>query len=409
MSPCRCNPRRSAAQRAAGRPRARGVVLMLVLSALVVAGILAYGILAAAALDAQSSANMRAAVEAESMAESGVNVAMHYLLQPQESPIALVQGLAGDWHYPGQANVAIGENTFSVAVTNIAPATYRIDASGRTVDADGSTCERQLRVQVVGITQWKARGAGMFASALKMDPDMTINGDLVVHGNFDGGGVVTGVKYAANYVTGDPGWGPPPVAPELAVPPFASLDLVRAVNQRGGYYVYGNTRGKVDYIFFSPVLLPPTASVGNPGKVFVYTGTAPLTLGGLAASTFTGTLVLTKADLVINQGWTFNPQPKMPALLVAGKTSLNGASGKMTVNGVYYSGNGFGTSTTTAAGPVTVNGAFLSATSSGSTYGSSMAGTLQFNFSAEKADVPDLTITGIRYGRLQIEDWELLN
>jgi hypothetical protein len=406
MNACTNEPRRPAA---AARPRARGVVLMLVLSALVVAGILAYSILASAALDAQSSAHLRAAVEAESLAESGVNVAMHYLLQPQESPVALVQGLSGDWHYPGQGNVALGAGSFSVTVTNIAPAKYRIDASGRALDADGSTCERQLRVQVVGINEWKARGAGMFASALKMDPDMTINGDLLVHGNFEGGGVVTGVKRAANYVTGDPGWGPPPIAPELVVPPFSTLDLVQAVTQRSGYYVYGNTRGRVDYIFFSPVLLPPIASVGNPGKVFVYNGSAPLLLGGLAASNFTGTLVLTKADLVISQTWTFNPMPQMPALLVAGKTSLNGASGKVTVNGVYYAGNGFGSSTTTVPDPVTVDGAFLSATSSGSTYGSSMAGALLFNFNDEKADVPDLTDTGIRYGRLQIEDWELVN
>ena len=47
---------------------------------------------------------------------------------------------------------------------------------------------------------------------------------------FDGGGVVTGVKYAANYVTGDPGWGPPPVAPELAVPPLVPLSRPCSTN-----------------------------------------------------------------------------------------------------------------------------------------------------------------------------------
>src|SRR5688572_27914853 len=110
-------PHSPAGARAPRRPRARGVELMLVMKSLVVAGILAYSILASAALEAQSAANMRAAVQAESMAESGVSVAMHYLLQPQESPVALVEGLAGDWHYPGQANVALGEHSFSVTVT----------------------------------------------------------------------------------------------------------------------------------------------------------------------------------------------------------------------------------------------------------------------------------------------------
>jgi hypothetical protein len=99
----------------------------------------------------------------------------------------------------------------------------------------------------------------------------------------------------------------------------------------------------------------------------------------------------------------------MPALLVAGKTQLNGASGKLTVNGVYYSGDGFGSSTTTAANPVTVNGAMLCGTSSGTTFGASVPGALAFNFDSVKASVPDLTDQGIRYQRLQIEDWEQIN
>lgn len=391
------------------RARRRGVVLLLVLSALVVASILAYAILAAASLEAQSSAHLRAAVQAELMAENGVNTAMHYLLQPQESPVALVEGMAGDWHYPGQANVAMGEDSFSVTVINLSPGRFRIDGYGRSRDSDGALCERHLRVHVVGVSDWAARGALQFASKVKLDPDVTVVGDVVVDGDYEGGGAISGVRYASNHVTGDPSWGAPPIHPEMVVPPFDGLNLVRAIQERSGKYVYGNSTCKVDYILFSPVLLPPLASTHNPGRVFAYVGTSPLTLGGLAAATFNGTLVVTQADVVITQDWTFNPQPSMPALLVSGKTSLNGGSGKLTVNGVYYSGDSFGSSNTTALSPVTVNGSLLCATSSGTTFGSSVPGALLFNFDAVKADVPDLTDQGIRYTRLQIEDWEQMN
>ena len=58
---------------------------------------------------------------------------------------------------------------------------------------------------------------------------------------------------------------------------------------------------------------------------------------------------------------------------------------------------------------VVVNGATLCATTSGSSFGSGVTGGISLVFDAAKADVPDLTRQGIRYSRLQIEDWEQAN
>ncbi len=388
--------------------RRRGVVLLLVLSALVVATIIAYSILAAASLDSQTSLNARGSVQAEMMAENGVSLAMHYLLHPGESPVALVNGAAGDWHYPGQSNIAVGTDSFSVSVLNLSTGRYRIDAIGKSRDADGKVCERRLRVRVLGVGEWLHRGAAHFSRDVKLDPDVRIESTLWVDGRYDGGGVVLGTRHATNW-SASPGWGAPLSKPELAVPAFSKLNLVRAVNENTGYYVYDGQRCRVDYILLDSMLLPPVPTLTNPGNVFVYTGSSPLKLGGLAAATFDGTLVVTNANLEISQNWTFTPKARMPALLIAGKTSLNGTAGKMTVNGLYYTGDGFGASTTTSVDPVTVYGSLLCATTSGTDFGSSVNGSLRFFSDAVKGYVPDLTAQGIRYSRLQIEDWQHVN
>src|SRR5688500_17682261 len=88
-------------------PQRRGVVLMLVLRALAVAVTTAYTALATAALGAQRSSHARTSLRAESMGESGVNLAMHYRRKPEDSPVALVSGAFGDKHYPGQTNMVV--------------------------------------------------------------------------------------------------------------------------------------------------------------------------------------------------------------------------------------------------------------------------------------------------------------
>ena len=396
------------------RPAAkrRGVALLLVVAMLALAGVLAYSLLASSSIAAESAAHARATVVADLMAESGVSLALHYLRHPQDSPVPLINGASGDWHYPGQSNVGIDGESFSVQVSNIAIATYEIYSVGRSRDADGNVCTRMLRVRVIGIGDWVARGAAQFAADISLDPDVLVEGDLLSSGQFDPTlGVVMGRKLAANYTsyTIDATWGPPPALPELVTPSFGSLDLVRAATQRAGYYFYDGARCKADYITSSTLSSPPAPSAENPGRVFIYSATTPLTLSGASARTFQGTLVLTNANLVIQQNWTFTPVAGMPGLLVKGTTALNGLSGSLTVNGVFYNGGGFAASTTTSLAPVVINGTMLCPVTTGHAVGSTIAGPLKFAFDAVKATAPQLTRQGVRYSRLQIEDWEQVN
>ncbi len=389
----------------------RGVVLILVLSLVAIATILSYGMLAAAAMEAQSAAHAAASIRAQAMAENGVNVAMHYLMNPQDSPVPLVKGGAGDWHYPGQANLSMGEDTVSVTVTNPQPAVYRIRAVGRSLDAEGEICERELAVRVLGISAWAARGAAQFSKNVQLAGNVTVNGNLVSAGSYLGGGTVTGSILAANHTAhdGDPKWAAPPLLPELAVPSFDSLNLVRAVSGDGGWYIHNGQRGKVDYILTETLETPPTPSASNIGRVFVYAGSTPLVLAGAAPATFDGTLLVTQADVQVKNAWTFTPQSGMPAMLLPGSMTLEADAAQLVANGVVYLGDGFGTSHSLAVTPITVNGAFLSPRTSLSALASEIPGNVSFTFDPNKADVPDLTDQGTRYTRLQIESWELVN
>src|SRR5215207_2703787 len=80
----------------------RGAALLLVMSVVVVAAVLGYAMLSVTSLQRQMEKNARRGPEAESLAESGVNLAIYYLLHPESAP-----GYPGwanvAWHWPGTA------------------------------------------------------------------------------------------------------------------------------------------------------------------------------------------------------------------------------------------------------------------------------------------------------------------
>ena len=385
--------------------------MLLVMCVMVVVTIVAYSTLAAASLQAQSASHARAATQAQAMAESAVSLAMNYLLRPEESPVALVKGASGDYHYPGQANVTVGGESFDVAVSNPRIATYVINATGRSKDGSGATVERKLRVRVVGFGTWKAAGAAQFAQNVTLGAAVKVKGDLVAAGNYSGGGTITGLRRAANYTMniGNPQWAAPPTLPQQVVPPFASLNLVRAVTENGGKYAYNGQLYSVDYILTNPVTKPPKASASNPGKVFVYAGAAPLAFAGGGHQHFEGTLVVMQADLLIQQRWCFLPEKGMPGLLVAGTTRLSTNNSESRIEHVFYAGKGVTGPGKGTGKDLEVNGVILHGTPAGPMMASDFVGGLEFTYDAKKATVPDLTQQGIRYDRLQVESWEPLN
>ena len=68
------------------RSRRRGIALVLVVFVMALAAILGYAMLSASALQATAGSNAVAAATARAQAESGIHLAMYYLLNPNNAP-----------------------------------------------------------------------------------------------------------------------------------------------------------------------------------------------------------------------------------------------------------------------------------------------------------------------------------
>ena len=68
------------------RSRRRGIALVLVVLVMALATILAYSLLSGSALQATAGGNAIAAATARAQAESGIHLAMYYILNPANAP-----------------------------------------------------------------------------------------------------------------------------------------------------------------------------------------------------------------------------------------------------------------------------------------------------------------------------------
>src|SRR5438045_3403998 len=119
----------------------RGMALMLVVILISIATVMGYALLATSSMQAQISNTTVMAASADSLAESGVNLAMYYLQNPLTAPLTPGQSF---WH--GDTGISLGSTvvgTCDVSVTQLTPLTYQIVSTGRSsVTADGQSLSR---------------------------------------------------------------------------------------------------------------------------------------------------------------------------------------------------------------------------------------------------------------------------
>ena len=69
-----------------GKARRRGIALVLVVTVMALAALLGYAMLSAATLQATASTNAISMAVAQSQAESGIHLAIFYLMNPKDAP-----------------------------------------------------------------------------------------------------------------------------------------------------------------------------------------------------------------------------------------------------------------------------------------------------------------------------------
>jgi hypothetical protein len=162
-------------------PPRRGVALILVMGVILVAAVLGYAMLSHASLTQQVSANASQSAAAQGMAESGVNLAIYYLQNPEkwkEYPTAYpdTEKYDRDGKYwtgtKGQfvdfGSPSIGSVKVTVERTNpLVRWQYDVVATGRCA---GSSLERTVNATVYLDAEYKIEHAAVFTN------DVTLTG-----------------------------------------------------------------------------------------------------------------------------------------------------------------------------------------------------------------------------------------
>ena len=140
--------------------------MLLVLSVVAVAAVLGYAMLSVTSLQRQVEANQRRGPEAESLAESGINLATYYLLHPESAP-----GYPGwanvNWYWPGTGGpigfgAALG-GTVNVVVTKVAATSWEYEITSTGVAAS-SAVSRTVKQRVYLNADYEVNHAAIFGN-----------------------------------------------------------------------------------------------------------------------------------------------------------------------------------------------------------------------------------------------------
>ena len=323
---------RAAVNREARSTRRRGYILIIVLGLTAIISTLGLSFLNAHSTVMPEAVNRFRATRARYLAESGVDIATHFLLYPPTT-------VSADGYWPGANGIAVdGTSDYTdVAVQQDAgdPNQFTVTALGVAHDFDGTTVvgKQTVTAQVLRPFdgKWRipygylARGLAILPATVQVLGDVHSNNALLGNGWCQGNVSAAG---AASW----PGSGPPASVSSMQpvfTPPPADSALYAAYSIKGKDYT-AHALGRRD-------LTPGQAnavnaidmSLTNPGRILL-ADPGDFTLR--SAATLTGTLVVA-GDLKFHQNTLLTAVANYPALVVTGDIVADKDEAKLTVIG----------------------------------------------------------------------------
>lgn len=341
--------------------RARhGVAMMMVLSVVAAASVLAWAMLASSTMHSQIDDNAVDAVEAVSIAESGVSYAMHCLHYPDRGRPSGAD--ATTWFYPGELGLkpwSDARGTVDITVTNTGYCKYKIRATatvsrGSSFGAAKHTVEANVSTQLQGIVN----AAGFNGGFTIPSPTMHIIGPVVATGAV--GNFSTQVTGSPALVISTINVVPPASQVALLVETAVQSTATGATANDRTYTVNGNTyiaeKAPATITLLGLTTLRPSLNPYN-----VWYSNSNVTLSG---ATFNGTLVLQGSAILGVSGTNTVTAPSgLPALVVGGNIDLKSTSlinAKLNVTGaVWTGGNVTATTLNRSTAAFKVDGALL--------------------------------------------------
>lgn len=378
---------------------------MLVVLAIGLATIMSVAVLASTSLHLQVEANILAAAQANSLAESGVNVGIYYLQHPADAPLLNSSGF-----YPGQNAVGFGADvpgTANISVTNVGTNTYDVTAVASTTASSQLT--RSLSARVYVKAEYQQTVAASFAGNFTLPTFMTITGDVRCDGvlSLAVGSSVSAVIQAAG--SNAPIWDSLPAYPLKAAPGLTDLNIYNTLGNATPTYQYVSAAGIVEtgtaQLLSAVETGSPTPAPTNPKNVWYANSSVTLTNFVL-----NGTLVLRgpSAKLIIVDTAKITARANMPALVVESAIQfLSDAIPKsLTVDGVAWIGEQVATTSGLDAWncELKINGALLTGPN---VHGVSNKyhGTVSVDYVPANVNVPNLSAVGSTPSSVKILRW----
>jgi Tfp pilus assembly protein PilX len=381
-----------------GRCRS-GIALAIVVTVMAVAAVLGYAMLSGSAVQAVASANAINNAIADAQAESGIHLAMYYLLNPTHAP---GYSTASGWYWTGASNITFATSatpaasmpgSVTVTVSSAGTNLYNVTAVGSSgvSSAGGGAVTRTITATVQTLLGFSIQQAVGMNSTLNYSTLMDFTGSpyavestgtvtLVggtIHGNVAAtvvnvGGVITGTTSAA-----------PTIAP---TPALAAVTDYRTYTYQGVSY----SATQLTTTIASNTSLGPTVS--NPLGVYWINASASPGYATIGSNvTISGTLLVKNGPLSLaGSGDTITAQSGMPALVIDTQLEAKATNESLTVNGLLYAGGGITETGLAFGSTITVNGAFLSNTGTVSGY----LGNFNVTYNSSYTSVPTFSTSG---------------
>jgi hypothetical protein len=300
---------------------------MLVVILVALASVIGYALLATTSIQAQIADNTQDAANADTLAESGMNVAMYYLQNPS------LAGLApGKTYWEGQSGMTFGSTvagTCDVAVTPLTNTRFKIRSTGRpssASDAISRTIESTIELNYAPAVNY---GIGANAN-LTVPGSVTLKGDIAVKGTLrlltgaKVDGVINAVSVIGSLLTATLGSGG---SSSMPAPVPTSIPSYRTYSYGGTTYTATELTGDL-----ADVTLGPTST--NPAGIYYWTmGTRKLN-GNVVVN---GTLINETGNIWVNGGNnSITAVTGFPGLVVGSDLVMASTNRRLTVNGMVY-------------------------------------------------------------------------
>jgi hypothetical protein len=382
--------------------------MVLVVCVMALASILAYALLSSASLQATASDNSLAPAIAEGQAESGIHLAMYYLMNPANAP-ALTNG-----YWAGGSDITFSTTAtpsaqmpgnVTVTVTNPSTDLYQIVSVGSSQGASmgGGVMTRTITAEVQVATSYLIPQAATFNSQISLSgnvsihgsplaiasaQNVTINSGSSVIGNVEAAAVGGGGTFSGNNLG--------PASNSTPAPSAGNLNYYLTYTYQGQTY----SATQLGSATLTSANMPAANPATNPLNVYYYSG-GDLTLTG--PINLNGTLVVKGGNLVLQgSGNTITAQSGMPALITDKALKVKGTNNSLTVNGVLYAASGIANTGINTGSTLTINGAIL--VSSGTTLTSSGTA-VSITYNSSLANAPNITTANQSPTSVKLVSW----